>query len=68
MAEENAHAQAPSETAMPAEPTSASGLRPIRSTSRIAITVPTMLMIELEKLISSELLWSTPTDCQRIDE
>ena len=53
---------------MPAEPIRASGLRPIRSISTIAITVPMMLTIEVDRLISSELDWSMPTDCQRIDE
>ena len=32
------------------------------------MTVPTMLMIEVEKLISSELLWLMPTDCHSDDE
>ena len=32
---------------MPAEPMRASGLRPIRSTRTIAITVPMMLMIDV---------------------
>ena len=35
--------------AMPTEPMRASGLRPIRSTKIIAITVPTMLMIDVVK-------------------
>ena len=35
--------------AIPAEPMRASGLRPIRSTKTIAITVPMMLMIEVVK-------------------
>ena len=34
---------------MPTEPMSASGLRPIRSTKIIAITVPMMLMIDVVK-------------------
>ncbi|CAM5659038.1 hypothetical protein KAURM247S_00003 [Kitasatospora aureofaciens] len=68
VAEENAQPAAARVTAMPAEPIRASGLRPTRSTSRIAITVPRMLMTEPMKLISSELLWSMPTDCHRIDE
>ncbi len=53
---------------MPAEPASASGLRPIRSTRAIVTTVPTTLTIEVERLISSELLSSMPTDCHRKDE
>lgn len=34
---------------MPTEPMRASGLRPTRSTKIIAITVPTMLMIDVVK-------------------
>ncbi|KEF02634.1 hypothetical protein DF17_33025 [Streptomyces rimosus] len=45
-----AHASRASETAIPAEPISASGRRPILSTKIIAITVPMMLMIEVVKL------------------
>ncbi len=32
------------------------------------MNVPMMLMIELEKLISSESLWLMPTDCHSTDE
>src|SRR5882757_5716848 len=60
---ENAHAARPRETAMPAEPISARGLRPMRSISSIATRVPTMFTIEVDTLISSELDWVMPTDC-----
>ena len=44
---EKAQASSASAIAMPTEPTSASGLRPIRSTRTIAITVPMMLTIDV---------------------
>lgn len=47
---EKAHASRASAMAIPAEPISASGRRPIRSTKTIAITVPMMLMIDVVKL------------------
>ena len=63
LAELNAQAAVASEIAIPAEPMSSSGLRPILSTRAMAMNVPMMLMIELEKLISSESAWLMPTDC-----
>lgn len=53
---------------MPVEPTSASGLRPTRSTSTIAMTVPMMLMIDVVNEYRNEADGSTPTDCQSVAE
>ncbi|PSK42770.1 hypothetical protein B0E38_07913 [Streptomyces sp. 111WW2] len=44
---EKAQASSASPITMPTEPIRASGLRPTRSTKIIAITVPTMLMIDV---------------------
>jgi hypothetical protein len=64
---ENAQDARASDTAMPAEPIRARGLRPTRSMNSIATTVPRILTIDVERLISREPDWSMPTDCHRID-
>ena len=53
---------------MPMEPISSSGLRPIRSTKIIAITVPMTFTIEVVKEYRNELVGSMPTDCHSDEE
>ena len=56
----NAQPVTASEIAMPMEPMTSSGFRPILSTSAMAMNVPMMFTIEVNRLSSSELLSSMP--------
>ncbi len=58
----------PSDTVMPAEPTSSMMRRPTLSTSRIAMTVATMFITEVMVEVSSACDSSKPTDCQSVVE
>src|SRR5882757_790119 len=52
------------QTNWPAAPTSSSGLRPIRSTSAMAMIVVRMLVTEVITPVSSASCSVNPTDCQ----
>lgn len=61
-------AAVPSESAMPTEPTSSSGLRPILSITAMATKVPTMLTSALTTLMSRDRSSPNPTACHSVDE
>jgi hypothetical protein len=58
-------ASAPSETAIPIEPTSSSGLRPKRSIVAIATSVVRMLVTLVITVMRRALLSENPTESQR---
>ncbi len=65
---EKASAMSPRVTVMPTEPTSSMIRRPIRSTSRIATIVTTMLVTEVMTEVRRALDSSNPTDCHSVVE
>src|SRR5690348_3043717 len=54
--------------AMPAEPTSSSGLRPIRSTSAIATSVTSTFTMDVATVILKESASLKPTECHSVAE
>ena len=61
-------AMAPSDSAMPTEPTSNSGLRPTLSTSRIATMVTVTLMVAEIREKTKDWDSEKPADCHRVLE
>ena len=58
----------PSDSAMPVEPTSRMGRRPIRSTSAMAMSVTRMFVTEVITEMVKESLSSKPTERQSVVE
>ena len=53
---------------MPAEPMASSGLRPIRSTSAMAMSVTNTLVIDVTTVILNESASLNPTEWQSVEE
>src|SRR5688572_30432835 len=65
---ENDTAIRPSVSAMPAEPTSSSGLRPTLSTSAMATSVTSTLTTDVATVIENESASLKPTERHSVDE